>query len=106
MYGVITAGSYEKIDAHTAIFSGTISTASSNVYLTTNPNGAFFTAKVVDGGAPQDGHGDMIAVLNNQVVPGTWITSATDAAARAATRAYPMDAAHAGIVNSGNLTIN
>ena len=106
MNGLVTPGSYQKIDAHTAIFSGTISTASSNVYLTTNPNGAFFTAKVVDGGAPQDGHGDMIAVLNNQVVPGTWITSATDTAARAATIAYPMDAAHAGIVTTGNLTIN
>ena len=106
MYGLVTPGSYQKIDAHTAIFSGTITTASSDVYLTTNPNGAFFTAKVVDGGAPQDGHDDMIAVLNNQVVPGTWITSATDTAARAATIAYPMDAAHAGIVTTGNLTIN
>ena len=106
LHGVVTPGSYQKIDAHTAIFSGTITTASSDVYLTTNPNGAFFTAKVVDGGAPQDGHGDMIAVLNNQVVPGTWITSATDTAARAATIAYTMDAAHAGIVTNGNLTIN
>jgi hypothetical protein len=105
MYGLVTPGSYQKIDAHTAIFSGTITTASSGVYLTTNPNGAFFTAKVFDSGLA-NGDGDMIAVLNNQVVPGTFITSANDAAALAATKDYPMDAAHAGIVQTGNLTIN
>ena len=48
----------------------------------------------------------MVAVLANQVVPGTWITSATDADALAATIAYPMGVGTAGIVTTGNLTIN
>jgi hypothetical protein len=105
MNGVVTPGSYKKIDAHTAVFSGTISAGSSDVYTRYNPYGAFFTAKVVDGGAPQDGQGDVIAVLNNQVVPGTFITSTTDDAARAATIAYPMGVGTAGFVVTGNLTI-
>jgi hypothetical protein len=104
MFGVITPGTYQKLDAHTVVFSGTISAGSYDDYLA-NPNGNFFTAKFVDGGAPQDGTGDMVAVLANQVIPGTWITSATDADAMAATIAYAMNSSTAGIVKSGNLTI-
>ena len=103
--GTKSVGSYEKIDAHTAVFAGTINAGSSADYLM-NPNGGgFFTAKIVDGGDPQNGTGDMVAVLANQVVPGTWITSATDADALAATIAYPMGVGTAGIVTAGNLTI-
>ena len=70
LVGTITPGSYQKIDAHTAVFAGTIDAGSSPDYLM-NPAGFgnFFTAKIVDGGAPQDGHGDMIAVLANQSTP-------------------------------------
>ena len=49
--------------------------------------GNFFTAKIVDGGDPQDGHGDMVAVLANQSTPGVWLTSGVvDAATIATTR--------------------
>ena len=48
----------------------------------------------------------MVAVLANQVVPGTWITSATLGDALAATIDYPMGVGTAGIVTTGNLTIN
>jgi hypothetical protein len=106
LVGTIAPGSYQKLDAHTAIFSGTIEAGSSANYLANPTGGNYFTVKIVDGGAPQDGHGDMVAVLANQVVPGTWITSATDADALAATIAYPMGAGTAGIVTTGNLTIN
>ena len=47
----------------------------------------------------------MIVVLANQVVPGTWITSPTDAAAIAATVGYHMGVGTAGIVVTGNLTV-
>ena len=100
LYGTITPGSYQKIDAHTAVFSGTIIAGSSADYLANPTGGNYFTVKIVDG-TP-----DMVAVLANQVVPGTWITSATDADALAATIAYPMGVGTAGIVTTGNLTIN
>jgi hypothetical protein len=100
LYGTITPGSYRKIDAHTAVFSGTIGAGSSPNYLGNPTGGNFFTVKIVDG-TP-----DMIAVLANQVVPGTWITGATLGDALAATVDYPMGAGTAGIVTSGNLTIN
>jgi hypothetical protein len=99
LYGTITPGSYHK-SGNTAIFSGTIDAGSSANYLG-NPLGHnYFFVKIVEG------QPDMIAVLANQVVPGTWITSATDADALAATIAYPMGPGTAGIVTSGDLTIN
>jgi hypothetical protein len=107
LFGTITPGSYHKIGTNTVVFSGTIDAGSSPDYLGNPlPSGNFFTVKAVDGGAPQDGHGDMIAVLANQVTPGVWITGVNDAAALAATDAYPMGAGTAGVVISGNLTIN
>ena len=99
LYGTITPGSYQKI-GNTAVFSGTIGAGSSADYLANPTGGNYFTVKIVDG-TP-----DMVAVLANQVVPGTWITSATDADALAATIAYPMGVGTAGIVTTGNLTIN
>ena len=48
----------------------------------------------------------MIAVLANQVVPGTWITGATLGEALDATANYPMGPETAGIVFQGDLTIN
>ena len=100
LYGTITPGSYQKIDADTAVFSGTIIAGSSADYLANPTGGNYFTVKIVDG-TP-----DMVAVLANQVVPGTWITSATLGDALAATIAYPMGVGTAGIVTTGNLTIN
>ena len=97
--GSITPGSYQK-SGNTAVFSGTIIAGSSADYLANPLGGNYFTVKVVNG-AP-----DMVAVLANQVVPGTWITSATVADALTATIAYPMGVGTAGIVTSGNLTIN
>src|SRR6185503_218543 len=95
LFGTITPGSYEKLDAHTAVFAGTIDAGSSADYLA-NPMGHnFFTAKIVDGGDPLKGTGDMIAVLANQSTPGVWLTSGT---VDAATLAYPMGAGTAGIV--------
>jgi len=106
LYGDITPGTYQKIDAHTAIFSGTIIAGSSPDYLANPLGGNYFFVKIVDGGAPQDGHDDMVAVLANQVVSGTWITGATDPAARVATIDYQMGPGTAGMVTTGNLTIN
>jgi hypothetical protein len=36
--------------------------------------------KIVEGGAPQDGHGDIIAVLANRDGFGNWLTSPDPAA--------------------------
>jgi len=99
LYGTITPGSYQRI-GNTAVFSGTIEAGSSANYLANPTGGNYFTVKIVDGSP------DMVAVLANQVVPGTWITSANDAAALAATVDYPMGVGTAGIVTTGNLTIN
>src|SRR4029078_3756605 len=57
LYGDITPGTYQKIDAHTAIFSGTIIAGSSPDYLANPLGGNYFFVKIVDGGAPPDGHG-------------------------------------------------
>jgi hypothetical protein len=95
--GVVTTGTYQKT-GNTAVFAGEIINTN-NPDFRANPNGAFVTAKVVDG-AP-----DMVALFANQVVPGTWITSANDADALAATTAYQMGAGTAGIVTAGNLTV-
>jgi hypothetical protein len=103
LFGTITPGSYQRLDDHTAVFAGTIDAGSSPDYLG-NPTGhQVFTAKIVDGGAPQDGHGDMIAVLANQSTPGVWLTSPS---VDAATIAYPMGPGTAGIVTAGNLTLS
>ena len=64
LYGTITPGSYQKI-GNTAVFSGTIGAGSSVDYLANPTGGNYFTVKIVDG-TP-----DMVAVLANQVVPGT-----------------------------------
>ena len=98
--GVVTPGTYQKT-GNTAVFAGKIINTNNPDFLA-NPNangGGFVTAKVVDG-AP-----DMVALFANQVVPGTWITSASDADALAATTAYQMGEGTAGIVTSGNLTV-
>ena len=99
LYGTITPGSYQKI-GNTAVFSGTIGAGSSADYLANPTGGNYFTVKIVDG-TP-----DMVAVLANQVVPGTWITGPTLGDALAATIDYPMGVGTAGIVTTGNLTIN
>lgn len=101
LYGSVTPGTYQKIDAHTAVFGGTI-TAGSADYLA-NPLGAnYFTVKIVDGGAPQDGTGDIIAVLANQDGFGNWLTSPDPTPSIG----YPMGVGTAGIVTAGNLIIN
>ena len=61
----------------------------------------YFTVKIVDGGAPQDGHGDVIAVLANMDGHGNWLTSANPTT----TVDYPMGVGTAGIVTAGNLTV-
>ena len=101
LYGSVTPGTYQKIDDHTAVFGGTIDDGSFADYLANPLGGNFFTVKVVDGGAPQDGHGDMIAVLANQDGLGNWLTSADPTP----TINYPMGAGTAGIVTTGNLTV-
>jgi hypothetical protein len=103
LYGTITPGSYRKIDAHTAVFAGTIDGGSSADYLANPTGGNFFTAKIVDGGAPQDGHGDIIAVLANQSTPGVWLTSPI---VDDATINYAMGMGTAGVVTGGNLTVS
>ncbi len=101
LYGTVTPGTYQKIDAHTAVFGGTITAGSSADYLA-NPLGAnYFTVKIVDGGAPQDGTGDMIAVLANQDGFGNWLTSPDPTPSIN----YQMGAGTAGIVTAGNLTV-
>jgi hypothetical protein len=93
LYGTITPGSYQKI-GNTAVFSGTIGAGSSADYLANPTGGNYFTVKIVDG-TP-----DMVAVLANQVVPGTWITGPTLGDALAATVDY--DGWAGGIVATGN----
>jgi len=101
LYGTVTPGTYQKIDAHTAVFGGTITAGSSADYLA-NPLGAnYFTVKIVDGGAPQEGTGDMIAVLANQDGFGNWLTSPDPPPSIN----YQMGPGTAGIVTTGNLTI-
>ena len=99
LFGTITPGSYHKV-GNTATFSGTIDAGSSPNYLGNPTGGNYFTVKIVDGNP------DMIAVLANQVVPGTWITGPTLGEALAATADYVMEPGTAGIVFQGDLTIN
>jgi hypothetical protein len=102
LYGTVTPGTYQKINATTAVFGGTITAGSSADYLANPLGGNYFTVKIVDGGAPQDGHGDIIAVLANQDGSGHWLTSADPTPSID----YPMGVGTAGIVTTGNLTID
>jgi len=86
--GVVT--SYRQIDAHTAVFAGTITGGSDN-YTVNHPGPDYFFAKVVDGGTPGS-NGDQIAVLANE--------GPTDASGD-----YDMSQG-SGIVTSGNLVVN
>jgi len=99
LHGVVTPGSYQKVDANTAVFAGEITSGSDD--FTVNHDGTdYFTVKVVDGGTPGR-NGDIIAVLANQDGNGNWLTG-PDATT---TRDYPMTASTSGIVTSGNLTV-
>ena len=99
LHGVVAPGTYQQIDAHTAVFGGEI-TSGSDDYTVNHEGTDYFTVKIVDGGTP-DGHGDVIAVLANQDGFGNWLTSPDPTPSRD----YPMDADHAGIVTGGNLVL-
>ena len=99
LHGVVTPGSYQKIDGHTAVFGGEI-TSGSDDYTVNHEGTDYFTVKVVDG-STSGRNGDIIAVLANMDGHGNWLTS-PDATT---TRDYPMSATTAGIVTAGNLTV-
>jgi len=99
LHGVVTPGSYQKIDAHTAVFAGEI-TSGSEDYTVHHEGTDYFTVKVVDG-STSGRNGDIIAVLANMDGHGNWLTSA-DATT---TVDYPMSDTTAGIVTGGNLTV-
>ena len=98
-HGVVTPGSYQKIDAHTAVFAGEI-TSGSEDYTVHHDGTDYFTVKVVDG-STSGRNGDIIAVLANMDGHGNWLTKA-DATT---TVDYPMSDTTAGIVTGGNLTV-
>jgi hypothetical protein len=98
LHGVVTPGSYQKIDAHTAVFAGEI-TSGSEDYTVHHDGTDYFTVKVVDG-STSGRNGDIIAVLANMDGHGNWLTKA-DATT---TVDYPMSDTTAGIVTGGNLT--
>ena len=98
-HGFVTPGSYQKIDAHTAVFAGEI-TSGSDDYTVAHDGTDFFTVKVVDG-STSGRSGDIIAVLANMDGHGNWLTKA-DATT---TVDYPMSDTTAGIVTGGNLTV-
>ncbi len=100
LHGVVTPGSYQKIDAQTAVFAGEI-TSGSDDYTVNHEGTDYFTVKVVDG-STSGRNGDIIAVLANMDGHGNWLTSAT----ADTTRDYPMTADTAGIVSGGNLTVH
>ena len=99
LHGVVTPGSYQKIDAHTAVFAGEI-TSGSEDYTVHHDGTDYFTVKVVDG-STSGRNGDIIAVLANMDGHGNWLTKA-DATT---TVDYPMSDTTAGIVTGGNLTV-
>jgi len=99
LHGVVTPGSYQKIDAHTAVFAGEI-TGGSDDYTVNHDGTDYFTVKVVDG-STSGRNGDIIAVLANMDGHGNWLTKA-DATT---TVDYPMSDTTAGIVTGGNLTV-
>jgi hypothetical protein len=99
LHGVVTPGSFQKMDGKTAVFGGEITSGSDD--FTVNHDGTdYFTVKVVDGGT-SGRNGDIIAVLANMDGHGNWLTSAK----ADTTRDYPMTPETAGIVTSGNLTV-
>jgi hypothetical protein len=100
LHGVVTPGSYQKIDDHTAVFAGEITSGSFD-YTEAHEGTDYFTVKVVDGGT-SGRNGDIIAVLANMDGDGNWLTG-PDATT---TRDYPMTDTTAGIVTGGNLTVH
>ena len=100
LHGVVTPGSYQKIDAHTAVFAGEI-TSGSEDYTVHHDGTDYFTVKVVDG-STSGRRGDIIAVLANMDGHGNWLTKA-DATT---TVDYPMSDTTAGIVTGGNLVVH
>ena len=88
LHGVVT--SYRQIDAHTAVFAGTITDGSPD-YTDYHPGTDYFFAKVVDGGT-SGSNGDQIAVLANE--------GPADASGD-----YDMSQG-AGIVTGGNLVVH
>ena len=88
LHGVVAPGTYQQIDAHTAVFGGEI-TSGSDDYTVNHDGTDYFTVKIVDGGT-SGGNGDIIAVLANQDGYGNWLTSPDPTTSRD----YPMDAAH------------
>jgi hypothetical protein len=99
LHGVVTPGSYQKIDAHTAVFAGEI-TSGSDDYTVNHEGPDYFTVKVIDG-STSGRDGDIIAVLANMDGHGNWLTSPN----ADTTADYPMTPATAGIVTAGNLTV-
>ena len=100
LHGVVTPGSYQKIDDHTAVFAGEITSGSFD-YTEAHEGTDYFTVKVVDGGT-SGRNGDIIAVLANMDGHGSWLTG-PDATS---TRDYPMTDTTAGMVTGGNLTVH
>jgi hypothetical protein len=100
LHGVVTPGSYQKIDAHTAVFAGEITSGSFD-YTEAHAGADYFTVKVVDA-STSGRNGDIIAVLANMDGNGQWLTG-PDATT---TRDYPMGDTTAGIVTGGNLTVH
>jgi len=84
LHGVVTPGSYQKIDGQTAVFAGEI-TSGSDDYTVNHDGTDYFTVKVVDG-STSGRSGDILAVLANMDGHGNWLTGA-DATT---TRDYPM----------------
>ena len=93
--GVVT--SYRQIDAHTAVFAGTITGGSAD-YTINHPGADYFFAKVVDNGS----NGDQIAVLANSVPDRNGV--AYDMSMGAAFD-YDMSLG-AGIVTGGDLVVH
>ena len=100
LHGVVAPGTYQQIDAHTAVFGGEI-TSGSDDFTVHHEGTDYFTVKVVDGGT-SGRNGDIIAVLANQDGHGRWLTG-PDATS---SRDYPMTPDTAGIVTAGNLTVH
>src|SRR6478672_6399948 len=72
LHGVVTPGSYQKIDAKTAAFAGEI-TSGSDDYTVNHDGTDYFTVKVVDG-STSGRNGDIIAVLANMDGHGNWLS--------------------------------
>ena len=98
LHGDVAPGSYQKIDDHTAVFAGEI-TSGSDDYTVNHPGTDYFSAKVVDF-STSGRNGDTIAVLANKDGNGNELYGNTDT-----TVDYPMTAETAGIVTAGNLTV-